>query len=69
MIGLVTHCYEGWLTGKCRGGNNIKCCQKPDLTFYRQEIYYMGNTDSKCRQKDGVCKDNTNICNGQYISG
>ena len=64
------NCYKGWLTGKCRGGNNIKCCQYHDRTFNRDnDEYWTEYTDSKCNQKDGDCKHNTNFCNGQYISG
>jgi len=61
-------CTAGYVTGKCNGDNNRKCCQNCDSSCLNQEAQD-AKGDSKCDAMGGKCMHNSNYCKDSWHSG
>merc|ERR1711868_113943 len=61
-------CTAGYVTGKCNGDNNRKCCQNCDRSCQNQEAQD-AKGDSKCDAMGGKCMHNSNYCKDSWHSG
>ncbi|XP_076811398.1 uncharacterized protein LOC143458016 isoform X1 [Clavelina lepadiformis] len=62
-------CDAGWKKGLCLGDKYRRCCLRCDSTCNSNENWWDINRDSKCKRASGVCKHNSNRCEGTYQGG
>ncbi|XP_035689900.1 peptidoglycan-recognition protein SC2-like [Branchiostoma floridae] len=63
-----TTCKAGYVTSKCAGDANRRCCLNCDATCVALDASY-ASSDGACSASGGTCKVTSNYCSGSYVSG
>ncbi|XP_077976138.1 uncharacterized protein LOC144432012 [Styela clava] len=61
-------CIAGYLTGKCSGNNDRRCCKACSHSCESNESSY-SSRDGTCDTARGKCQHNSNYCEFPYQSG